>query len=291
MAVGLETVRPGRRYCFDGMRPLALTRPPIGVFLYSLKGWGVLETPAAGGSGRSGGVAEMVPEEHALLVRVPSEHCYRSAPECPEWTFVWFVFDHAYLIERLFSRGAEDFLNRVFALPEESAPVKAALALVEHIWRGGGDDSFSVEEGLFRWMLEMERWVFLQKHPLEPRRKLLEQVRAFTLRHLAESLPVERLAAEFSMSRTHFTQRFSRVTGQMPAGFVREVRLGEAAGLLRDASLSVKEIAARTGFADANHLCKCFRARFHFSPGAYRNLRDAAAGTGERGRGGGEGRR
>ncbi|RRK01490.1 hypothetical protein Ga0100231_001455 [Opitutaceae bacterium TAV4] len=29
------------------------------------------------------------------------------------------------------------------------------------------------------------------------------------------------------------------------------------------------------GNRDASHLCKCFRARFHFSPGAYRKFRDA----------------
>jgi len=36
--------------------------------------------------------------------------------------------------------------------------------------------------------------------------------------------------------------------------------------------LSVKEIAAATGFRDANRFCKAFRQSYQLSPGEYRRL-------------------
>jgi AraC-like DNA-binding protein len=258
---GFETVTPQHRYQFDGMRPQALSKAPVGVFQYTLEGWGELEVD---------GKTTEITAAHAMSVKVPSKHCYRRAAGCDRWVFFWMVFDHPYVIERLYSKG--DLLNQVLEMPPDSAPVKAAVALLKIVW-GEKADAFAAEQALYRWMLEMERWVFDQRHPEQPRQTLLDEVRRLTLVYLDEAIPVERVARKFGMSRTHFTHHFMKTTGLQPAAFIREVRLHAAASLLRERNLSVKEVAARTGFSDANHLCKVFRAQFHLSPGAYRHLR------------------
>ncbi|MGE9291176.1 MAG: helix-turn-helix domain-containing protein, partial [Puniceicoccales bacterium] len=61
-------------------------------------------------------------------------------------------------------------------------------------------------------------------------------------------------------------------TGTTPALFVLEVRLEEAARRLRTSRLSVKEIAAATGFRSSNQLCKSFRRYFQMSPGSFRKV-------------------
>ena len=261
VSAGLEMVTPQHRYRFDGMRSPALSKPPVGVFQYTLEGWGELEV--------DGDVAS-VPLEHALSVKLPSKHCYRSAKGCERWLFFWIVFDHPYIIERLFSNSG--LLNKVLGLPADSAPVRAAVALLKIVW-GKNADPFAAEQALYRWMMEVERWMFEQRHPEEPRQSLLDEVRRLTLANIKEAVPVEWIAKKFGMSRTHFTHHFTRTTGLLPAAFMRETRLHVAASLLRERNLSVKEVAARTGFADANHLCKTFRTQFHLSPGAYRHLR------------------
>ena len=258
---GLEAVSPQHRYYFDGMRTPARSKPPIGMFHYTLDGWGELEVD---------GSVSAVKAEQALSVKVPSRHCYRSAKDCERWNFFWMVFDHPYIIERLYSKP--DLLNRVVGLPADSAPVRAAVAVLKVVWSKNAD-VFLAEQTLYRWMLEMERWVFERRHPEEPRQNLLDEVRRLTLTHIEAAMTIEWIAKKFGMSRTHFTHHFTRTTGLQPAAFIREVRLHTAAGLLREQNLSVKEVAARTGFADANHLCKSFRTQFHLSPGAYRHLR------------------
>ncbi len=258
---GLEVVTPDHRYRFDGMRSQARSRAPVGIFHYTLEGWGILEADHT---------ATQVGVEHAMTVKIPSSHCYQSAPDCERWSFFWMVVDHPYLIERLFSNP--DMLNKVHSLPADSVPVRMAVNTLKLVWTQSGDAS-AVELALYRWMLEMERWAFSQKHPEQPRQPLLDQVRKITLENLERAPQVEWIAEKFGMSRTHFTHYFKRTTGLQPAAFIREVRLHCAASLLREHNLSVKEVAAKTGFSDANHLCKTFRTQFHLSPGAYRQLR------------------
>jgi AraC family transcriptional activator of mtrCDE len=52
---------------------------------------------------------------------------------------------------------------------------------------------------------------------------------------------------------------------------VREVRLREAARMLRQSSLPVDTVAGRTGFASRSHFSRAFRDLFGQSPSAYRS--------------------
>ncbi len=49
-----------------------------------------------------------------------------------------------------------------------------------------------------------------------------------------------------------------------------QVRLEAAARHLAESDDTLDTIAAQTGVADANHLCKVFRRHYHLSPGTYR---------------------
>jgi AraC family transcriptional regulator len=55
-----------------------------------------------------------------------------------------------------------------------------------------------------------------------------------------------------------------------PAHFATEVRVHEAARLLRDTRASLRQIADQCGFADATHFCKVFRRILHLSPMSHR---------------------
>jgi AraC family transcriptional regulator len=83
---------------------------------------------------------------------------------------------------------------------------------------------------------------------------------------------VEELAREKGLSRSNFSHLFRSATGESPGDYLRRKRLDRAMELLRQSRLSIKEIAARTGFADSTHFCKSFRARYQMSPGAFRRM-------------------
>jgi AraC-like DNA-binding protein len=88
---------------------------------------------------------------------------------------------------------------------------------------------------------------------------------------------LEALAREVGMSRSLLASRFRAATGESPMRRLAKVRLGQAAGYLTTASLSVEVIARRTGYASSASLSKAFKREFGVSPGRYRMLKGEVA--------------
>jgi transcriptional regulator GlxA family with amidase domain len=94
--------------------------------------------------------------------------------------------------------------------------------------------------------------------------------------HLAESLDVPRLAARVAMSERSFHRKFTAASGETPAHFVETLRLDHARSLLA-ARIALKEIAAKTGYANAAQLSKAFERRFGLSPLLFREMHCGSA--------------
>jgi len=73
-----------------------------------------------------------------------------------------------------------------------------------------------------------------------------------------------------ALSKSRLQILFREMTGYSPLDYLRRLRVEEARGLLADRKLSVKEIAALTGFRDTSHLSKVFRRIDGLSPAHYR---------------------
>jgi len=79
---------------------------------------------------------------------------------------------------------------------------------------------------------------------------LVKKVARYVAAHLAQPLPVSRLAQVVGMSREHFCRRFAIEAGSTPGNYVRRQRVIAAARLLKETALTGKEVAAATGFTD-----------------------------------------
>jgi len=89
--------------------------------------------------------------------------------------------------------------------------------------------------------------------------------------NLAKQLDVPRLAEKVFMSERTFVRHFIKSIGETPARFVETLRLDEARSLLAT-GLSIKEIAARTGYSTGAQLSKAFDRRFGMTPQLFRQL-------------------
>jgi len=96
--------------------------------------------------------------------------------------------------------------------------------------------------------------------------------RTFALSHLAEPLPLHRLAGHAAMSVRTFTRRFRDETGQSPHTWLAEQRVALARRLLETTELPVERIAADAGFGTAASLRQHLRAAIGVAPGAYRRM-------------------
>jgi AraC-like DNA-binding protein/mannose-6-phosphate isomerase-like protein (cupin superfamily) len=88
----------------------------------------------------------------------------------------------------------------------------------------------------------------------------------------AEPHTVESLAKLAAMSRSSFSDRFSRAFGRPAIDLLREVRLRRGAQLLRSTDLPVQTVAEKVGFASRSHFSRSFAAMYGTDPSGYRNL-------------------
>jgi AraC-like DNA-binding protein len=257
---GMETRYPGEAYRFDGMRrPIASPCGREVIFQFTLSGEGRYAE----------GTREWkVPAGFAFFAFVPSEHVYWMPATVSEpWTYFFFIIEHPYVTERLRQlnsrRGPVAGLSR----PE----VRASVLLLKETSEQRHAGEIEQERALLDWWLTLEQAACRSSH--SPRAKLLGQVQAFTRANLKRSFGIEELAAEWRMSRSHFSHYFRRITGHSPAKVVLEVRIAEAARLLSGTGEPLSRIAAETGFADANHFGKAFRRVRGITPGQFRESR------------------
>lgn len=79
------------------------------------------------------------------------------------------------------------------------------------------------------------------------------------------------LAQQCHLSEHAMIRLFSTRIGRSPQAFFLDMRLDQAAVLLREESeKSIENIAMKTGFVDRSHFCKRFAKRYGISPVVYR---------------------
>jgi transcriptional regulator GlxA family with amidase domain len=88
--------------------------------------------------------------------------------------------------------------------------------------------------------------------------------------HLAENLPLARLAAQAGMSERTFLRRYREATGLTPARAIERLRVEAARQLLADTRLPAKRIAARCGFGSEETMRRGFVRLQGVSPQDYR---------------------
>lgn len=88
-----------------------------------------------------------------------------------------------------------------------------------------------------------------------------------------QPLTVRDLADEAGMSQSRFFTRFADAFGTTPHAALSSARLRAAQRLLADTSLSIAEIAVRTGHGDQSGLTKRMKAALGVTPGAWRRQR------------------
>jgi AraC-like DNA-binding protein len=95
--------------------------------------------------------------------------------------------------------------------------------------------------------------------------------------HCHEHLGVALLAQQASLSPFHFVHACRRCFGQTPMALLREYRLQRARELLREGSLSVRDVAARVGYASPASFTHLYRRRYGSAPGTMRNRKPGHA--------------
>lgn len=253
-AVGRDQVS-SPLYSWDGLKR---SDGPLFLFQYTLSGQGRL---------RAGSKEYLVPEETALLVEIPDDHCYRFDDRDESWEFLFLLFrptglqDHWYAVKKRY--------GPIVPIPRHHLVIHT----LEHIFLDARDgqlsDAFRASSSVYRFMMELRRYVSHtdgnDDHP-EAIRKAL----AWMEDHYPVISGVDACAKAAGLSKFHFIRRFTATVGMSPLQYLTKIRLGHAVRLLRETNLSIEEVALHVGFSGSSYFIKVFHGIVGCSPGEFR---------------------
>lgn len=98
----------------------------------------------------------------------------------------------------------------------------------------------------------------------------IQKIASYLQVHFMDKTDFGRLAKQFGFSRRSFLRHWERIFEQPPGEYVANLRLLEAKRLLKETSLSIREIAARLGCYDDGYFCRFFAHRTGMTPRRYR---------------------
>ena len=97
----------------------------------------------------------------------------------------------------------------------------------------------------------------------------LRRVTHYMTEHVADSVPLEELAAQTGLSASQFRRAFKLSTGISPHRWQTQLRILEAQELLREGNLSLAGVSLATGFAEQSHFSRVFKEVVGVSPGVW----------------------
>jgi AraC family transcriptional activator of pobA len=108
---------------------------------------------------------------------------------------------------------------------------------------------------------------YLRRRDLSHR---LQKLFDYTTLHYAEKITLSQAAALVAMSRRRFLDLFKRMAETTWVAYLNDVRLTNAAQLLKQTELPIVEVANRVGYSDQSYLNRRFKQRFGESPLQFR---------------------
>lgn len=112
-----------------------------------------------------------------------------------------------------------------------------------------------------------------QQHDTRPEPMPVSRVRVMVQNQLGDcTLTVRRLATQTGYSADYLSNLFSVATGEHLTAYINRLRVARAAHLLRESTLSGKEIAWACGFSSPSYFIRAFHAHFGQTPKAWRQV-------------------
>ena len=167
-------------------------------------------------------------------------------------------------------------MSRGQVISPDDRPIQALVDALKHVVRDAPDSSVckyltrAVMGRLLRAQTISERRKERLSSAVKLSTRQLDVVREYIDDKLTDAISIAALAASVGMSRAEFSRRFNVSTGTTPHQAVTAARIQKAKALLLDKSISINEVAKRSGFCRASHLSSVFRRNLKMSPSAYR---------------------
>ena len=100
--------------------------------------------------------------------------------------------------------------------------------------------------------------------------ELMERIMKVVNENMGDSdFNVEKMCDEVGVSRTQLHRKLKEMTGVPTSEFLRNIRLNEAARLIREGKINITQVSYMVGFANNSHFSTAFKKYFGMSPSEY----------------------
>jgi two-component system response regulator YesN len=110
-----------------------------------------------------------------------------------------------------------------------------------------------------------------EKQPKSQNWRVLRLIAHLESAYVDQGVTVQAMSAKFHISPRRLGSLFKRHTGITMHQYLRRLRMSKGVDLLQSTALSVKEIAAATGYCSTAHFDRDFKHTFGVKPGEYRS--------------------
>jgi len=107
-------------------------------------------------------------------------------------------------------------------------------------------------------------------------RRIVHQASLYLQLHTTEAVSLARLSRHCGLSPDYLWHLFKKVKNTTPLQYALQVRMTEAARLLRQSDLTSRQVSERLGFRDAGYFSRAFTRHTGFTPTLFRRGRGAA---------------
>ena len=105
--------------------------------------------------------------------------------------------------------------------------------------------------------------------------QLMERIMKAVNKNLNDSdFNVEMLCQEVGISRAQLHRKMKELTGLSTSEFIRNIRLEQAARLLKEQKINVTQVAYTVGFSNLAHFSTIFRKHFGVSPSEFASIKE-----------------
>ncbi|MEH6442590.1 MAG: AraC family transcriptional regulator [Oceanospirillaceae bacterium] len=136
------------------------------------------------------------------------------------------------------------------------------------------DRSFMVDlavtELIVRLLRHQTREFIIEHSNTQPDHNGLNAVVSHIKQNLAQNLNIDELCKLACMSRTKFFTKFKQSLGCTPKGFLYQLRLKQAATMLKGGK-NITTTCFATGYSNTSHFSRSFKAFYGMSPTQYKN--------------------
>ena len=90
------------------------------------------------------------------------------------------------------------------------------------------------------------------------------------MENYSKDISLDEVSGKVDVSPYYFTRLFKEETGETFLEYLTKLRMDKAKELMKDQSISVKDICTRVGYADPNYFSRIFKKAVGMTPTEYR---------------------